>query len=149
MRRLAKRNERGIQIVEMAFLFPLMLLLIGAIVEFGNFFYTYTSLAKATRAAARHLSSHAYTSAEIAAAKNIAVCGSTSACGAGSEILEGLTTSNIQVTNTGTAFRPTTVTVQIINYNYDSVFNLTSLAGNGVSGNALGAKTTMRYTLEY
>ena len=55
MRRLSSflRGERGTQLVELAIVLPLFVLMFAAIAEFGRFFYTYTTLAKATRVGAR------------------------------------------------------------------------------------------------
>lgn len=140
------RTERGAQLVELAIVLPVFLLLIAAIAEFGSYFYTYMTLTKATRVAARHLSSQPYTDEEKTKAKNLAVCGSTTACASGSAVLKNFSTSNISVTYTGNATIPTTVTVQITGYNYTPVFDLSKLAG-GATWASVGAnpKTTMRY----
>ena len=49
-----RREERGTQLVELAIVIPLMLMLVGATAEFGRFFYTYSTLAKAARAGVRY-----------------------------------------------------------------------------------------------
>src|SRR6266516_4760385 len=49
------RNERGIQLVELAIVLPVLMLLFGATAEFGRFFYEYTTLAKASRVGTRYL----------------------------------------------------------------------------------------------
>lgn len=138
--------ERGAQLVELALVLPIFLLLIAAIAEFGSYFYTYITLTKATRVAARHISSHPFTDEEVNKAKNLAVCGSTSACASGTAVLKNFSTSNIQVSSTGNAVIPTTITVQINGYSYTPVFDLSKLAG-GATWASIGAnpKTTMRY----
>jgi Flp pilus assembly protein TadG len=145
-----KQGERGLQLVEMAVALPFMLVVMAGITEFGNYFYTYASLSKATRAAARHLSSHAYNDTEKAVATTLAICGRTDTCPAGSEILPGLTASHISIANTGTAFRPTTVTARIVNYQYTSVLNLAGLSNTTTWLNlTVSPGTTMRFMLEY
>lgn len=147
------RNKRqtpdsGTQLVELAIVLPIFLMLLAAAAEFGNYFYTYVTLTRATRVAARHLSAHVFTDSEKNAAKNLAVCGSTAACSSGSEVLNGLTTSNVQITNTGNNTLPTTVTVQIINYSYTPVFDLSRFVGGATWSNVAAApSTTMRYML--
>lgn len=145
-----KRNstERGAQLVELAIVLPIFLLLLAATAEFGNYFYTYVTLTRATRVAARHLSARAFTDAEKTVAKNLAVCGSTASCSSGTAILTGLTTSNVQITNTGNNTLPTTVKVQIINYTYTPVFDLSRFVGGATWSNVAAApSTTMRYML--
>lgn len=139
-------SERGAQLVELAIVLPVFLLLLAATAEFGNYFYTYVTLTRATRVAARHLSARPYTAEEKTAAKNLAVCGSTASCSSGSAILTGLTTSNVQITNTGNNTLPTTVKVQIINYSYTPVFDLSRFVGGATWNNVAAApSTTMRY----
>ena len=134
--------------VELAIVLPIFLLLLAAVAEFGNYFYTYVTLTRATRVAARHLSAHVFDTTEKTTAKNLAVCGSTASCSSGSAILSGLTTSNVQITNTGNSTLPTTVTVQIVNYTYTPVFDLSRFVGGATWANvAASPSTTMRYML--
>ncbi|HQR34100.1 MAG TPA: TadE/TadG family type IV pilus assembly protein [Blastocatellia bacterium] len=147
-RKAIRSTEHGAQLVELAIVLPIFLLLLAATAEFGNYFYTYVTLTRATRVAARHLSARVYTDTEKDAAKNLAVCGSTASCSSGSEILTGLTTNNVQITNTGNNTLPTTVTVQIVNYTYTPVFDLSRFVGGATWANVAAApSTTMRYML--
>ncbi len=147
-RHKSRSTDRGTQLVELAIVLPIFLMLLAATAEFGNYFYTYVTLTRATRVAARHLSARAFTDTEKTVAKNLAVCGSTSSCPSGSAILTGLTTSNVQITNTGNNTLPTTVTVQIINYTYTPVFDLSRFVGGATWSNVAAApSTTMRYML--
>src|SRR5258705_10508235 len=50
-----KRDERGLQLVELAIVLPVLVLLFAAAAEFGRYFYEYTTLAKGTRVAVRYL----------------------------------------------------------------------------------------------
>src|SRR6185369_5968508 len=50
------RSERGSATVELAIVFPILLMLFAATAELGRLFSTYTTLAKATKVGARYLS---------------------------------------------------------------------------------------------
>ena len=50
---LDSRRERGAAAVEFALILPLMLLLVGGIVDFGRFFYTQNIVVNAAREGAR------------------------------------------------------------------------------------------------
>jgi Flp pilus assembly protein TadG len=43
------RNERGVQLAELAIVLPLLVIMFAATAEFGRYFYAYTTLAKASR----------------------------------------------------------------------------------------------------
>jgi hypothetical protein len=151
MKRRKVNREEGIQLAEMAIVLPIFLALLAAIAEFGNYFYYYNTLAKATRAGARYITSKPYTTSEMNKARNLMVCGNLSGCGSSTPILEGFSASNIQITGTGgTMFLPTTVKVSIVDYNYSSIFNLNKVAKTSDSWISVPVKpsTTMRYLLE-
>ena len=50
------RREDGSSIIELAIMFPILLILFVGTAELGRLFYTYTTLAKATYVGARYLS---------------------------------------------------------------------------------------------
>lgn len=140
------REERGTQLVEVAVVLPLLLVLFGTVAEFGRYFYTYATLAKATRSAARYLSTVEDTSAEDARARNLVVYGD--ADGAGDPLLKGLTTGNVSVTRQGaTPTSAGTVTVKINGYVFSPVFDLGALVGSKTVSLkvAVAPATTMRY----
>lgn len=92
------RRERGAAAVEFAIvLVPLIVLAMG-VAEFGHAIYQYEAMTKATRTAARHLSSYLPSDASypVAEAKCLVVYGSTT-CGGGSPLVEGLTTSMVVI----------------------------------------------------
>lgn len=120
------REERGVQLVELAIVLPIFLMMFGAAAEFGRYFYEYTTLDKAVRAGSRYLATAAVNGTEDARAKNIVVYGNPA--GTGTPIISGLTTANVTITRTGgVPTLPQTVTVQISGYKYQPVFDLGKL----------------------
>lgn len=118
-----RRDERGVQLVELALALPILLILFGTAAEFGRYFYEYTTVAKAARVGARYLINKEPSSVEDAAAKNIVVYGNTA--GSGTPILSGLSTGNVDIVKTGgVGGHPATITVQIINFKHQPVFDL-------------------------
>jgi len=145
-----RRDERGVQLLEMAIVIPIMLVLFAAVAEFGRYFYEYTTLAKASRLGARYLISKSVNSSinyEVIA-KNMVVYGN--ATGTGSPILNGLSANNVEVTYAGPVSGiPETVTVTIVNYPHVPLFNLGALLNNSSLSLAVDVKpsVTMRYLL--
>jgi len=143
-----RRSERGVQLVEVAIVIPVFLMLFGATAEFGRYFYEYTTLAKAARGGSRYLSTAPVTGTEDAIAKNIVVYGNPT--GTGSPILADLTTSNIVITRQGgVPVLPQTVTVSIVDYKHQPIFDLGKLTKSvGLSLNIdVKPSVTMRYLL--
>ena len=145
-----RRDEQGVQLLEMAIVIPIILVLFAAVAEFGRYFHEYTTLAKASRLGARYLISKSVNSSVNyeAIAKNIVVYGN--ATGSGSPILSGLSTANVEVTYAGPISGiPETVTVTIVNYPHVPLFNLGALLRNNSLSLAVDVKPsiTMRYLL--
>jgi Flp pilus assembly protein TadG len=142
------RRDDGTQMIEFAIVFPVLLLLFAGTTELGRLFYTYTSLAKATRGGARYLSLASDVTLSTNAAKNIVMCGNTAGCGGAGQpsvIVPNLTANNIVVTPPVNGVGPKYVTVEIVNYNYQPlVFNLNAMTG-GNFNLTLTPSTTMRY----
>ena len=141
-------DEQGLQLVEAAIVIPIFLLLFAATAEFGRFFYEYTTLAKAARVGSRYLATAPLTTAEKDIAKNIIVYGNPA--GTGSPVLTGLSTSHVQITQAGgVAVIPNTVTIQIVGYEYEPIFDLGLLtASEDLSLNIdVSPSVTMRYLL--
>lgn len=140
------RSERGTQLVELAIVLPILLMLLAASAEFGRFFYTYQTLAKATRTGARYLMTETAAGTMDAKAKNLVVYGNQS--GTGTPVISGLSSGNIRVTRTGgsNAF-PERVTVRIENYTYQPYFDLGKLIGSPTLSLRVNVSpsTTMRY----
>jgi len=147
VRELLRRDD-GTQLIEFAIVFPVLLLLFAGTAELGRLFYTYTTLAKATRGGARYLSLQVDVAQSTTAGKNIVLCGNAGGCGGAGQpavIVPNLTAGNIVVTppasGTGTKY----VTVAIASYNYTPlVFNLNGMTG-GNFNITLTPSTTMRY----
>ncbi|HKR10748.1 MAG TPA: TadE/TadG family type IV pilus assembly protein [Pyrinomonadaceae bacterium] len=146
-------NESGGTLAELAILLPFLIVMVGAVAELGRFFQTYATLSKSTRASARYLSKVAYeendTTKNLTSAKNVAVCGKTD-CTGQAAVAAGLTTANIDITPEfapGGEGNPITVTVKVVNYNFQPLFNLGALLGSNTFSLALPIKpsTTMYY----
>ena len=142
------RNEKGGTIAELAILIPFLIIMIAAVSELGRLFQAYTALSKSTRAAARYLSNVAYDDAEIAKAKNVAVCGKTN-CDGVEPVAKNLTTDNIVVTpqfQAGGGGNPISVTLTISNYSFQPLFNLGALLqADSFTELPIGSSTTMYY----
>ena len=151
------KSERGSSVVELAIVFPILLLLFVGVAELGRLFYTYTTLAKATKVGARFLSTEkdAETTTPQATIDNtklraasLVVCGYENCTAPDGSVrkplLPGLSTSNVLVTlpNTTPGFiGPRYVKVQIQNYNFQpGVFN--------IAGATNSASTTFYFSLQ-
>lgn len=151
--KLFRRDERGVQLVELAIVIPIFLVLFATVGEFGRFFYEYTTLAKGTRVGSRFLINKCFPGNDDAAAKNLVVYGNTS--GSGAPVVKGLTTDNVSIIrkNAGGAVMtvgvPETVTVQIINYKYEPVFDLGKMFNSSTLSLNIDVKpsVTMRHLL--
>ncbi len=142
------RREHGTQLVELALVLPILLLFFAATAEFGRFFYTYTTLAKATRAGARHLVAEPVSSAEDTRAQNLVVYGNSE--GTGSPVISGLSPQNVKITRTGGVPKlPQRVSVQIDGLRYQPLFDLGKLTGSKSLSLMVDVSpsTTMRYLL--
>jgi Flp pilus assembly protein TadG len=131
------KKERGLAAVEFAILLPLLLAILFGITEFGRAIYTYNTLAKSARAAARYLSTQPAGS-NWAIARNIAVFGAPNPAASASPIATGFTTSQVRIcdsSNVGSASwcnsasagtNPTinTVTVTIHGYQFTPVVDI-------------------------
>lgn len=147
LKRLA-RNERGVQLAELAIVLPLFLILFASTAEFGRFFYEYSTLAKAARSGARYLAAAEVSGNEDTRAKNIVVYGNPE--GTGSPVIKGLKAANVDIIRSGgTTTLPLTVKVQIKDYKYQPIFDLGALTKNpSLSLNvAVKPSVTMRYLL--
>ena len=151
--RTLARNERGIQLAELAIVLPILLILFAATAEFGRFFYEYSTLAKAARIGTRYMVTAKVSSFERNRAKNLVVYGNTA--GTGAPLVEGLTTNQVIITpkdSSGVeqlAGVPETITVQIIGYKHQPLFDLGGLMKSPTFSLNVDVKpsVTMRYLL--
>ncbi|HKO62663.1 MAG TPA: TadE family protein [Pyrinomonadaceae bacterium] len=147
------RDERGIQLAELAIVLPILLILFGATAEFGRFFYEYSTLAKATRVGARYLITTPINETEKAKARNLVVYGNPD--GTGDPVVEGLTTDNIVITARNSAGDaivagvPATITVEISGFQHQSFVSLGDLIKNEDLSLNIDVKpsVTMRYLI--
>jgi hypothetical protein len=149
-------GERGSAVVELAIVFPILLLLFVGTAEIGRLFYTYTTLAKATKVGARYLSTEKDAEATDgpngpivtgvkARAASLVVCGYTDNCTGNQPdgtpkrpIVPGLDmatpTNSVLVTlpNTTPGFiGPRYVKVEIQNFTFQpGVFNVAGATGS-------------------
>jgi Flp pilus assembly protein TadG len=147
LRRLA-RDESGTQLVELSLVLVLMLTLFGAVAEFGRYFYEYQTLAKASRVGARYLATAPVNAAEDTIAKNLVIYGNTS--GTGTPILSGLSATQVVITRAGgVPVLPQTVTVKILGYQHQTIFDLGKLTNSPSLSLNIDVKpsVTMRYLL--
>ena len=149
-----RRSERGTQLVELALVLPILMAFFAATAEFGRYFYSYTTLTKATRAGARYLSTTPVKTGSVNPCrdldvKRLVVYGDPKAADGSLPILPGLTPSNVELKREGaTAGVPEKVTVRIVNYNYQPLINLGNFANKlSWSKVPLQPSTTMRYLL--
>lgn len=128
-----RRDERGVQLVEIAIVIPILLMMFAAVAEFGRYFYEYTTLAKAARVGGRFMAAKPISSPTKdwqLTAKRLVVYGNTT--GTGSPVLPGLTVDNVDLVFQGGTYAggigvPATVTVKIIDYKHDPIFDLGKL----------------------
>ena len=162
-------SEEGSSIIELAIVFPILLILFVGTAELGRLFYTYTTLAKATDVGARYLSTSRNavngTATEIATAKteakNLVIYGckdrTTAPCSTASPVVGGMTTANVSIcdnfavacnpvipANTTKYFR-----VEITGYTFAAgswnLATMTGIANGAFYGNALKPSTEMRW----
>jgi TadE-like protein len=134
-----RRDERGVQLAELAIVIPIMLMLFAAVAEFGLYFHEYSTGAKAARLGARYLCSKTLDSSLNdweKNAKNLVVYGNTA--GTGSPVLFGLSPSNVDIKYEGGTYSngtgvPDKVTITIVDYQHQPIFDLGKLTKSSFS----------------
>jgi len=157
-------------VVELAIVFPILLMLFAATAELGRLFSTYTTLSKATKVGARYLSTAKEaesTDVNVSGpssplqrkVKCLVVTGYTDIDGTGNcvdgggtvrnTLVPNLTTANVVITLPGNStLAPRYVTVQIQNYTFSKgVFNVAAVTNSstGTFYFSLQPATTNRY----
>jgi len=125
MKRTSNHRQRGVALVELALITPLLLLLTFITTEFGRAMYEYNLVVKSTRDAVRYLSVQT-PGTHINEARNLMVYGNTA--GDGTPLARGLSLDNVPVgtcctwQTAGANPLITTVTVRISSYSFHSLF---------------------------
>ena len=150
------RQEKGAALAELAILVPFLVIMLAAVSEFGRYFENYTTLAKATRDAARYLSNHKFTVEEQDRARNLVACGKLT-CGS-ERLVRGIEPANvcIEYAFPGGSPKPETVTVSIPRaggcgspYNFTPIFDIGRWLNNSLTlAVPISPSTTMYYMLE-
>ena len=120
-----KTRQRGVALVELALIIPLLLLLSFITTEFGRAMFEYNAVTKSTRDAVRYLSFQT-PGTHITEARNLMVYGNLA--GTGTPLARGLSLANVPAGScctwqtTGSNPVLTTVTVRVSNYAFRSLF---------------------------
>jgi Flp pilus assembly protein TadG len=147
------RDERGVQLVELAVVLPILLIMFASVAEFGRFYYEYTTLAKGARVGTRFLATARTDGLDDLAAQKLVVYGNTD--GTGSPILSGLKLTDVAIKRLNAAGNPQvggvprTVGVQITTFKHTPIFDLGKLLNNSALSLNIEVKpsVTMRYLL--
>ena len=137
--------------VELAIALPVIIILFAAVAEFGRYFEEYTTLAKASRVAARYLATSSAVGNDDVTAKNLVVYGNLN--GSGDPIVKGLTVGNVDIIRRNadgvqTVGFPSTVTVQIKDFKHTPIFDIGKLTNSSLSLNVdVKPSVTMRYLM--
>ncbi|HYP52574.1 MAG TPA: TadE family protein [Pyrinomonadaceae bacterium] len=111
-------GERGAALVEFAIAGVVFLTAVFAVIEFGRLLWTHNALADAARRGARYAVSRPESDADNV--RRMAVYGTT-ADGANSPMVFGLTEGNVKVEHSNFNVGEGTVTVSIVNYDFNFV----------------------------
>lgn len=91
-----RRGQRGLALVELALVMVPLVLLLGATADLGRAFYTFDTLTKAARSAARYLSLGDTTDAtRLANARNLVLYGNTD--GTGTKLVADLSSTHVAI----------------------------------------------------
>lgn len=116
------RGERGAALVEFAIGATVFLTFMFAVIEFGRALWIHNALSDAARRGARYAVNHPTTDA--AAVKNLVVYGDPA--GGTKPIVDNLTTANVEVQYTNFGLVQGTVSVKIVNYQFQFVMPIVS-----------------------
>ena len=120
------RRERGAALLEFALSAIVLVALFVGVFQIGYTFYAYNRLEGAVRRGAQYASLKPDAITEV---RNTVVFGDPNPKDGAIPVLNGLTTSHVQVKVTGAAVAPASVTVAIVGYQINSVFSITTLDG--------------------
>lgn len=112
-----RNNERGSTLVEFAIGATVFITAMFAVLEFGRALWVHNALTDAARRGARYATLN--TAANVAQVKNVVVYGNPD--GAGSPMVNDLSTTNVDVNYSGFGLNDGTVSVSITNYQFQFV----------------------------
>jgi Flp pilus assembly protein TadG len=115
-----RQNERGSTLVEFAIGAAVFLTAMFAVIEFGRALWTHNALADAARRGARYAVNHPAT--DTAAVRNVVVYGDPA--GGSQKLVDNLTPANVQVQYSDFSLGKGTVSVSIVNYQFQMVVPL-------------------------
>lgn len=122
---MMQTRQKGVALVELALILPLLLVLTFITTEFGRAMFEYNAITKSTRDAVRYLTFQT-PGTQITEARNLIVYGNLA--GTGAPLARGLTLANVPADTcctwqlTGTSPVINTVTVRVTNYTYHALF---------------------------
>jgi Flp pilus assembly protein TadG len=143
------KEERGAVLAELAVVLPIMLVMFAGVAEFGQYYYQYSTLAKATRLGARFMATAKANGDDDLTAKRLVVYGNTA--GTGSPVVKDLSTTNVKIIWAGgTEAIPATVTVSISDFKHQPLFNIGKMIKSSTFTMNIDVKpsTTMLYLLK-
>lgn len=128
--------QLGLAAIEFALVLPVLLILAFATIDFGRLLFQYDALTKSTRDATKYVARavkpaanasqpdlDAYTAIENQA-RNLALCGTITACNTNNTLVKGLSASNIAIDYTACSAGITCVQIKVKNYSTSFLTNV-------------------------
>ena len=126
------KTQKGLAMVEMVIVTPLLLFLLLSVAELGRAFYQYNSLTKSVRDGARYLSTKAIlgttgnidlTDAKITATKNVVIYGNISGNADDVPVIEGLSAAADDDDDVIQVTAPDAIHIKVsVSYPYQSLY---------------------------
>jgi Flp pilus assembly protein TadG len=124
-----KGDERGATLVEFSIGAAVFMTVVLGVLQFGVLLWTHNALTDAARRGARYAVNQCNPSdalcpnsaTSVAGTKNVVVYGTPNPATGAQPVVKGLTTNNVQVTYSGFGVNAGTVTVSIVNFNFNFV----------------------------
>jgi Flp pilus assembly protein TadG len=139
MMRRGDRSERGAELIEFALVLPILLVIVGGIIDFGFLFQRYEVLTNAAREGARVAVLPGYTNADVSARVNQYL--TAGGVPAGATVTVGAAQSIPVGGGACISVRPVTVTFP---HQYTTLGPLLTLVGGSLGTTTLTATSSMR-----